>query len=117
MIGAVARPNRTMAAAPPEDLDISSSSINIYGRLDISILRCEKADGSYINYVFEARLEEQKWLVKRRFTAFEKLHEALSKRFKRIKRSLPELPKTAWWALQQLARCFTIGSGVQVPQD
>lgn len=96
MLGAVARPNRTINMAPPEDLDSSSSPV-FYGRLDVTICRCEKAEGSYINYVFEAFLDEQKWLVKRRFTAFEKLHEALSKRFKRIKKSLPELPKTAWY--------------------
>ena len=80
MLGAVARPNRTINMAPPEDLDSSSSPV-FYGRLDVTICRCEKAEGSYINYVFEAFLDEQKWLVKRRFTAFEKLHEALYKAY------------------------------------
>ena len=90
----------------------------------MQVLRCEKStDGGHINYVYEAALSNQKWLVppllltpdcpplahltgavqvKRRYSDFEKLHESLCRRFRKIKNQMPQLPKTAWYTLDCL---------------
>lgn len=71
---------------------------DFYGQLHIKVLRCEKStDGGHINYVYEAALANQKWMVKRRYSDFEKLQDSLSRRFRKLKKQLPQLPKTAWY--------------------
>lgn len=83
----------------PVDLDLDlEQQPGFFGQLLIKVLRCEKStDGGHINYVYEAALSNQKWLVKRRYSDFEKLHESLCRRFRKIKNQMPQLPKTAWY--------------------
>eukprot|EP00658_Telonema_sp_P-2_P035864 TRINITY_DN26022_c0_g1_i1.p1 TRINITY_DN26022_c0_g1~~TRINITY_DN26022_c0_g1_i1.p1 ORF type:complete len:355 (-),score=94.17 TRINITY_DN26022_c0_g1_i1:152-1216(-) len=80
-------------------MDPAQDLPDLYSHVHIAITSCEKTNegGEHINYIFDATMGDRTWQVKRRFTAFEKLHEALCKRFRRLKKSFPDLPKTAWW--------------------